>query len=55
LERKVIVHILLNMHKSLGEGNFCNAQRKLKNLSLLQTTINTWVTLTKWTEWLIAK
>jgi len=29
-------------------------KEKLKNLLLLQTTIGTWATLTKVTEWLIA-
>jgi 5-methylcytosine-specific restriction endonuclease McrBC GTP-binding regulatory subunit McrB len=48
------VRILTNLHRPPTVDNFCNEQGKLKNLSLLQTTISTGSTLTRGTEWLMA-
>jgi hypothetical protein len=43
------------VHKPPAEGNFCVMNmEELINLPFMKTTVGTWATLTKGTEWLMA-
>jgi hypothetical protein len=39
--------VLMNIYKLPGEGSFCDEHGKLKNISLLKTTVSTWLSWQK--------